>query len=90
MVRHRAVGSVDLGVVKRGLVDAALQVVGHQQLRRAAEEAEHAHMRAGPVRQLLRPGRLCVGEVRSAEHTDEDLRLADLPRPGIGDADPFP
>ena len=52
MRRHRAIGAVDLGVVERGLVDAALQIVGNQQPRRAAEEAEHAHMRAGPVRQL--------------------------------------
>ena len=89
MRRHRAVGSVDLGIVKRGLVDAALQIVGNQQLRRAAEEAEHAHMRAGPVRQLLRPGRLGVGEVRGAEHADEDLRLADFPCRRIGDADPL-
>ena len=55
MRRHRAIGAVDLGIIERGLVDAALQVVGNQQLRRAAEKAEHAHMRAGPVRQLLRP-----------------------------------
>ena len=52
MRRHRAIGSVDLGVVERRLVDAALEIVGNQQLRHAAEEAEHAHMRPGPVRQL--------------------------------------
>ena len=89
MRRHRAVGAVDLGVVERGLVDPALQIVGNQQLRRAAEEAEHAHVRAGPVRQFLRPGRLGVGEVRGAEHADEDLRLADLSRRRIGDPDPL-
>ncbi len=37
-------------------------------------------MRAVPVRQRLRPGRLGVGEVRGAEHGDENLRLADLSR----------
>ena len=71
------------------LVDPALQIVGNQQLRRAAEEAEHAHMRAGPVRQRLRPGRLGVGEVRSAEHADKNLRLTDLSRRRIGDPDPL-
>src|SRR5271170_4702967 len=50
MRRHRAVGAVDLGIVERSLVDAALQIVGNQQFRDAAEEAEHAHMRAGPIR----------------------------------------
>ena len=89
MRRHRAVGAVDLGVVEGGLVDPALQIVGNQQLRRAAEEAEHAHMRAGPVRQRLRPGRLGIGEVRGAEHGDENLRLADLSRRRIGDPDPL-
>ena len=46
-------------------------------------------MRAGPVRQLLRPGRLGVGEVRGAEHADENLRLADFARRRIDDADPL-
>ena len=89
MRRHRAVGAVDLGIVERGLGDPALQIVGNQQLRRAAEEAEHAHVGAGPVRQLLRPGRLGVGEVRGAEHGHEDLRLADFARRRIGNPDPL-
>ena len=46
-------------------------------------------MRAGPVRQGLRPGRLGVGEVRRAEHADEYLRLADFPRRRIDNRDPF-
>ena len=87
MRRERAIGAIDLGVVERRLVDPALQIVGNQQPRRAAEKAEHAHMRAGPVRQLLRPGRLGIGEVRGAEHGDENLRLADLARGGVHDAD---
>ena len=45
MRRHRAVGPVDLGVIERGLVDAALQIVGNQQFGDAAEEAEHADKR---------------------------------------------
>src|ERR1700722_16730218 len=60
MRRHRAIGPVDFWVVERSLVDAALQIVGNQQFRDAAEETEHAHMRAGPILQLLRPGRLGI------------------------------
>ena len=75
--------------VEGGLVDPALQIVGNQQLRRAAEETEHANVGAGPVRQRLRPGRLGVGKVRGAEHADENLRLADLSRRRIGDPDPL-
>src|SRR5271165_2589394 len=72
-------------IVERGLVDPAFQIVGNQQLRRAAEKAEHAHVRAGPIRQLLRPRRLGIGEVRGAEHADENLRLADFERLLAGD-----
>ena len=61
MRRHRPVAAVHLGIVERGLVDAALEIVGHQQARRRAIEAEHAHVGADPVRQRLRPGRLGVG-----------------------------
>ena len=46
-------------------------------------------MGAGPVRQSLRPGRLGIGEVRGAEHADENLRLADFARRRIDDADPL-
>ena len=86
---HRPISPVDLGIVERGLGDAALQIVGNQKLRRAAEEAEHAHMRAGPVRQGLSPGCLGVGEVRGAEHADENLRLADLAGRRVDDCDPL-
>ena len=44
-------------------------------------------MRAGPVRQLLRPGRLGVSEVRGAEHADEYLRFVDLACPRINNRD---
>ena len=46
-------------------------------------------MSAGPVRQGLRPCRLGVGEIRSAEHADENLGLADFARRRIDDADPL-
>ena len=84
---HHAIAAVDLRVVERGLVDPGLQIVGHDQARHAAEEAEHADMRADPVRQCLGPGRLGIGEVRGAEHGDEDLRLADLAGVRIDDGD---
>jgi hypothetical protein len=46
-------------------------------------------MRANPIRQLLRPGRLCVSQVRGAEHGDENLRLVDLAGGGIDNPDPL-
>ena len=48
------------------------------QMRHAADGREGARMRADPIAEPLRPGRLDVGEVRGAHHRDEDLRLAHL------------
>jgi hypothetical protein len=89
MRRHSAIGSLDFGVVERSLDGAALQIVENQQLWHAAEEAEHAHMSAGPIRQLLRPGRLGVSEVRSVEDADEYLRFVDFARRRINNRDPL-
>ena len=83
--RHHAVAAVDLGIVKRRLVDPALQIVGNHQTRDAVQEAEQAHVRADPVGQGLGPGRLGVGEVRGAKHGDEDLGLAHLPGHRVDD-----
>lgn len=44
-------------------------------------------MRANPVRQTLRPGRLGVGEIGRAQHADENLRLAHDAGRWIGDRD---
>jgi hypothetical protein len=87
--RHRAIGSVDLRIVERSFDDAALQIVGDQQFGDAAKETKHAHMRAYPIRQLLRPCRLGIGEVRGSEHADENLRLMDFTRRRIDDPDPL-
>ena len=84
---HHPVAAVQLGIVERGLVHARLQVVDHDQAGHAAEEAEHPDVRANPVWQGLGPGRLGIGEVRGAEHGDEDLRLAHLAGVRIGDRD---
>jgi hypothetical protein len=78
MRRHRAIGSVDFGVVEGNLVNTALQIVGDKQFRDAADETEHAHTRAGPIRQLLRPGRLGISQVRSTEHSDKYLRFVNF------------
>ena len=43
-------------------------------------------MRPGPIRQLLRPGRLGISQVRAAKRRDENLGLSDLARGGVDDA----
>ena len=51
-------------------------IIRHDEPGHAAEQGEHAPVRADPVRQALRPARLGVGVVGGAEHGDEQLRLA--------------
>jgi hypothetical protein len=46
-------------------------------------------MRAGPISQLLRPGRLGISKVRSAEHADKYLRFVDFARRRINNRDPL-
>jgi hypothetical protein len=41
--------------------------------------AQHVDVRGNPVRQLLAPGRLGIGEAGGAEHRDEDLGAAISP-----------
>src|SRR5690606_30354857 len=53
----------------------------------AAEELECPHVRAQPVGKRLREGRFRVGVVRAAEHSNEDLRLADLTGAAVDHAD---
>ena len=78
MGRHAGVSSVDLGIVQAGLDDAGLEIIRHDLRRYAAEIGEGAAMRADPVGQRLRPGRLGVGVARGAQGGDEDLGRADL------------
>ena len=82
MPRHVGVGPVDHRLVERGPGDAGLQIVADRLSRGAAEIGEGADMRGDPVRQLLAPHRLGVGEAGGAEHGDKDLHRHDLA--GIG------
>ena len=66
----------DLGAGRPRCLRWITQIVGHQEARPRAPEAEHPHVCADPVRQALCPGRLRVGEIGRAQYGDEDLRLA--------------
>jgi hypothetical protein len=88
MRRHRAAGAVDLRVVEEASLTPLFRL---SEISSSGAPPKKRNMRtlgAGPVRERLRPGRLGIGEVRGAEHADEDLRLADLSRRRIGDPDP--
>jgi hypothetical protein len=53
-------------------------VVGNGETEHAADGGQRARVDADPIAERLRPGRLDIGEVRGADHRDEDLRLAHL------------
>ena len=57
MARHVGVAAIYLGIEVAGLDHRDLGVVGHQQLRRPAEEGERGVVPLDPVRHLLGPGR---------------------------------
>jgi hypothetical protein len=60
------------------LDDGDLGVVGDDETRHAADGGQGPRMRTDPIAELLRPGRLDIGEARGAHHRDEDMRLAHL------------
>ncbi len=75
---HILVGGIGVGLIAVRLAHARAKVVRDDQLRNTAEEREAARVRADPVRQRLRPGRLGIGVVGRAQYRDEDLCLADF------------
>ena len=86
---HPAIAEIDLGIVKRRLGDAGLQIIRHHQPWYPAEKPEHADMGADPIGQRLGPARLAIRETRRAQDRDENLREPYRPRRRVGDADLF-
>jgi hypothetical protein len=86
---HHAVAAIDLRIVERSLVNAALEIVRHYETRHATEEAEHPHMRTDPVWQGLREARLGIGVAGGAEHADENLGVVHNARARVDDCNPF-
>ena len=91
MGRHAGVSSVDLGIVQAGLDDAGFEIVRYDLSGHPAEIGEGAAVRADPIGQRLRPGRLGIGVAGGAQGGDEDLGRANLAgeavdhvRPGAG------
>ena len=79
------IGPIDRRVVKAGLGDAGLEIVADRLPGGAAEIRKGADMRGDPVRQLLAPHRLGVGEARCAQDGDKDLHWDDLAGAAIDD-----
>jgi len=66
------VGRGDLGLVAVGARDAGLQVIGHDQLRGAAEELEGVHVGREEALRALVLEDLGVGVVAGSEHGQEE------------------
>ncbi|OSN44037.1 hypothetical protein BV346_05405 [Pseudomonas syringae pv. actinidiae] len=78
MLSQIAVAGVDIRLVTVRFSHATAQIIGHQDLRCAAEKSKASDVRAQPVGQFLRPGGLGKGVAGGAEDSAEDLRLTDL------------
>src|SRR5215813_6885895 len=63
MRRHLGVCSIDLRLVKAGLDDGDLGVVGNNQTRHSANGREGTRMGSDPIDECLRPGSFHVGEI---------------------------
>ena len=77
-------------VVAARLHHGALELIGHDGARYAAEERESARDASDEVGHLLRPSRLCVRVVARAEDGDEQLDLDDLTRLRLNESRPHP
>jgi hypothetical protein len=85
MPRHVGIGPVDHRLVKAGLGDPGLEIVADRLAGDAAEISEGADICRNPIRQLLAPSRLGVGEARCAQHGDKNLYRYDLTGEAIDD-----
>jgi hypothetical protein len=74
---HFVIGGVEIGFVAAGPAHAAAEVIGDDQLRKAAQEFEGAHVGAEPILQALAGGGFGVGVVAGAEHGHKESRGAD-------------
>jgi hypothetical protein len=88
--RQVLVGPVEQRLVLARLGDADAGIVRHPDLGRAAEVLKGADVGPHPRRQVLVQHRLRVGQVRRAEHREEEHRLPALPGDRIRDVDPAP
>src|SRR5207302_5221374 len=85
MPRHAGVGPVDHWLVKAGLGDPGLEIVADRLAGDTSEISKGADMCRDPIRQLLAPYRLGVGEARCAQDSDKNLYRYDLTREAIDD-----
>jgi hypothetical protein len=83
--RHLGIGAINLRLVQASLDDGDLGIVGYNEVRHTADRSKRASVRADPIAKRLCPGRLDIGEVRSAHDRDEDLRRARLSGQPIDD-----
>ena len=85
MPRHVGIGPIDRRLVKAGLDDPGLQIVADGLPGGAGEIGEGADMRGDPIRQLLAPHRLGVGEARGTQDGDKNLHRDDLAGEAVDD-----
>jgi len=85
VLRKLQVSAVDDRLVATGLRDAAAEIVGHEDRRRAAEELHHPDMRGDPRGEILGQARLGVHVAARAQHADEQLHGDHFARRDVDD-----
>jgi len=85
MPGHIGIGPVDHRLMKAGFGDPGLEIVADRLACDAAEISEGADMCRDPIRQLLAPYRLGIGEARCAQDGDKNLYRYDLTGEAIDD-----
>jgi len=83
MPGHVGVAAIEHRIEVTGLDHRDLGIVGHQQLRHAAEEGEGRIVPLDPVRELLGPGRAGERQARAAQHRHEQVRVAHFAGPAV-------
>ena len=74
------IGAIQFRVPVAWFLNTGLPLVGHDELRGAAEKRQRARMRPDPVRQTARPGGLGIGVVAGTQHGHEYVRRPALAR----------
>lgn len=85
VLRELGIGPGEGGLIAMGPTHGGLEIIGDHDLGHPTERRAGADMGADPIGQTLRPRRLGIGRVGSAQASDEERGCADFPREGIDD-----
>ena len=89
MLGELEIGAIDAGLVAACLGDAAAEVIGHEDRRRATEELDHPHVGSDPRGEILGRTGFGIHVAARAERADEQFHGPDLARRDVVDHRPL-